>query len=57
VLCIKANDHRELVTVVGHATEISASEWVTVSGVWVNSREHGQQFKAALLRSLLPNTA
>jgi exodeoxyribonuclease V alpha subunit len=48
VLRIKARGHRDLVTVVGHAAEISAGEWVTVSGVWVNSREHGQQFKAAL---------
>ncbi|MEB3168767.1 MAG: hypothetical protein VKK97_08550 [Synechococcaceae cyanobacterium] len=37
-------------TVERHAAEISAGEWVTVSGAWVNSREHGQQFKAAFLR-------
>jgi len=57
VLCIKASGHRELVTVVGHAAEISADEWVKVSGVWVNSREHGQQFKAAFLRYSPPTTA
>lgn len=57
MLCIKASDHRELVTVVGHATEISAGEWVTVSGFWVNNRDQGQQFKTAFLSSLLPNTA
>jgi len=57
VLRIKARGHRELVTVVGHAAEISAGEWVTVSGVWVNAREHGQQFKAAFLRSSPPTTA
>jgi exodeoxyribonuclease V alpha subunit len=57
VLRIKARGHRELVTVVGHAAEISAGEWVTVSGVWVNDREHGQQFKAAFLRSSPPTTA
>ena len=44
-------------TVVGHAAEISAGEWITVSGVWVNDREHGQQFKAAFLRSSPPTTA
>jgi hypothetical protein len=33
--------------VVSHATEISAVEWVTVSGQWVNGRDHGQQFKAS----------
>ena len=57
VLRIKARGHRDLVTVVGHAAEISAGEWITVSGVWVNSREHGQQFKAAFLRSSPPTTA
>ena len=57
VLRIKARGHRELVTVVGHAAEISAGEWVTVSGTWVNSREHGQQFKAAFLRSSPPTSS
>ena len=57
VLRIKARGHRELVTVVGHAAEISAGEWVTVSGTWVNSREHGQQFKAAFLRASAPTTS
>ncbi len=57
VLRIKARGHRDLVTVVGHAAEISAGEWVTVSGTWMNSREHGQQFKASFLRSSPPTTA
>jgi exodeoxyribonuclease V alpha subunit len=57
VLRIKARGHRDLVTVVGHAAEISAGEWVTVSGLWVNSREHGQQFKASFLRASAPTTA
>jgi exodeoxyribonuclease V alpha subunit len=57
VLRIKARGHRDLVTVVGHAAEISAGEWVTLSGVWVNDREHGQQFKAAFLRSSPPTTS
>ncbi|MEA5414380.1 SF1B family DNA helicase RecD2 [Synechococcus sp. BA-132 BA5] len=57
VLRIKARGHRDLVTVVGYAAEISAGEWVTVSGTWVNSREHGQQFKASFLRASAPTTA
>jgi exodeoxyribonuclease V alpha subunit len=57
VLRIKARGHRDLVTVVGHAAEISAGEWVTVSGSWVNSREHGQQFKASFLKASAPTTA
>ncbi len=55
VLRIKARGHRDQVTVVGHAAEISAGEWVTVSGTWVNDREHGQQFKASFLRSSPPH--
>jgi len=54
---IKARGLRELVTVVGHAAEISAGEWDTVSGTWVNDREHGQQFKASFLRSSPATTA
>jgi exodeoxyribonuclease V alpha subunit len=57
VLRIKARGHRDLVTVVGHAAEISAGEWVTVSGTWVNSREHGQQFKASFLKASAPTSA
>ena len=57
VLRIKARGHRDLVTVVGHAAEISAGEWVTVSGTWMNSREHGQQFKASFPKASAPTTA
>jgi len=57
VLRIKARGHRDLVTVIGHAAEISAGEWVTVSGTWVNDREHGQQFKVFLLKAPGPTTA
>jgi exodeoxyribonuclease V alpha subunit len=57
VLRIKARGHRDLVTVVGYAAEISAGDWVTVSGTWVNSREHGQQFKASFLKASAPTTA
>ncbi|MEX1315669.1 MAG: hypothetical protein AB1Z22_00905 [Synechococcaceae cyanobacterium] len=57
VLRIKARGHRDLVTVVGHAAEICAGEWITVSGTWVNDREHGQQFKAAFLRASAPTNA
>jgi len=42
----KARGHRDLVTVVGHAAIISAGEWITASGEWVNDHTHGQQFKA-----------
>jgi exodeoxyribonuclease V alpha subunit len=57
VLRIKARGHRELVTVVGHAAEISAGEWVTLSGTWVSDRQHGLQFRAAFLSASPPTTA
>ncbi|MCS5690603.1 hypothetical protein NZK33_01205 [Cyanobium sp. FGCU-6] len=57
MLRIKTRGHRDLVTVVGHTAEISAGKWDTVSGTWVNDREHGQQFKASFLRSSPATTA
>jgi exodeoxyribonuclease V alpha subunit len=57
VLRAKARGHRELVTVVGHAAIISAGEWITATGDWVNDRTHGQQFKARFLRTSTPTSA
>ena len=56
VLRIKARGHRDLVTVVGHAATISAGEWVTASGEWINDRTHGQQFKARFMRTSAPTS-
>src|SRR5271165_2209513 len=57
VIRVKARGHRDLITVVGHAAIISAGEWITASGEWVNDRTHGQQFKARFLRTSAPNSA
>ena len=56
VLRAKARGHRDLVTVVGHAAAISAGEWVTATGEWVNDRTHGQQFKARFLKTSAPSS-
>src|SRR5438034_8938372 len=56
VLRVKARGHRELVTLVGHAAAISAGEWITASGNWINDRTHGQQFKAQFLRASAPTS-
>src|SRR4051794_22484673 len=56
VLRIKARGHRELVTVVGHAAVISAGEWITASGEWVNDRSHGQQYKAKFIKTSEPTS-
>jgi exodeoxyribonuclease V alpha subunit len=41
---------------VGHAATISAGEWITASGDWVNDRTHGQQFKARFLKTSEPTS-
>ena len=56
VLRVKARSHRDLVTVIGHAATISAGEWITASGEWVNERTHGQQFKARFMRCSAPTS-
>jgi exodeoxyribonuclease V alpha subunit len=44
VVRTKARGHRDLLIVVGQAAAISAGEWITASGEWVNDRAHGQRF-------------
>jgi exodeoxyribonuclease V alpha subunit len=57
VLRTKARGHRDVVTVVGHAAAVSAGEWITASGEWINDRAHGQQFRARFLRTSPPTSA
>ena len=56
VLRVKARGHLELVTVIGHAAMISAGEWITASGDWVNDHTHGQQFRARFMRTSAPTS-
>lgn len=56
VLRLKARGHRDLVTTIGHAAMISAGEWVTASGEWVNDRTHGLQFRARFLKTSAPTS-
>lgn len=56
VLRAKARGHHDLVTVIGHAAMISAGEWITASGEWVNDHTHGQQFKARFMRTSAPTS-
>src|SRR6476469_521809 len=56
VLRAKARGHRDLVTVIGHAPTISAGQWITASGEWINDRTHGQQFKARFLKTSAPTS-
>jgi exodeoxyribonuclease V alpha subunit len=53
---VKARGHRDLVTVLGHSAAVSAGEWLTASGEWINDRTHGQQFKAKFLKTSAPTS-
>lgn len=56
VLQVKAEGHRDLVTVVGSAPAVSAGEWLIAEGDWVVDKQHGRQLKAFHLRTMPPNT-
>jgi len=56
VLKVKAKGHRDLVTLVGSLPSVSAGEWVTAEGSWVQDREFGLQFRAVMLNSTAPTT-
>lgn len=57
VLRVKARGHRDLVTLVGHAAAISAGEWITATGDWINDCTHDQQFKARFLKTSTPTSS
>jgi exodeoxyribonuclease V alpha subunit len=51
---LKAPGRRDVVTEVGHAAMISAGEWVTASGEWINDCTHKLQFRAWYLKTSAP---
>jgi exodeoxyribonuclease V alpha subunit len=53
----KARGHPDVVNVVGYAAAVSAGEWFTALGDWVNDRTHSQQFRAQFLRTSAPTSA
>src|SRR3978361_1602424 len=56
VLRVKARGQRDLITVVGHAAAVSAGEFTTATGWWINDRQHGLQFKATHVTTTQPTT-
>jgi len=56
VLKVKAKGHRDQVTVIGPLPSVSAGEWVTAEGRWIQDREFGLQFRAEMLASTAPTT-
>lgn len=53
---MKAKGHGDHVTVIGSLPSVSAGEWVTAEGRWVQDREFGLQFRAEMLNSTAPTT-
>jgi exodeoxyribonuclease V alpha subunit len=56
VLRVKAQGHRDLVTVLGHVSSVSAGEFVEAGGQWVQHREFGLQLKADWIKTVHPST-
>jgi exodeoxyribonuclease V alpha subunit len=56
VLKVSVRGQREPVTVLGNLPAVNPGEWLTAEGRWVQDREFGRQFRAALLRSSAPTT-
>lgn len=57
VLRIKARGHHDQITVIGTLPQVRAGEWIEADGRWAVDRDHGQQFKAEVLRTTAPATA
>jgi exodeoxyribonuclease V alpha subunit len=57
VLKVKVKARRDLVTVVGSTTSVTAGEHFEASGRWVVDKQHGQQFKADELKTTHPASA
>jgi exodeoxyribonuclease V alpha subunit len=57
VLKVAVSGKRDLVTVVGTISAVTAGEHVEATGNWVVDRAHGQQFKAAELHASHPSSA
>ena len=56
VLRVKVKGKRDLVTVVGNVADVSAGEWVTAQGVWVQDRDHGLQLKTDYIKTSAPTS-
>src|ERR1022692_2191606 len=56
VLRVKTPGHQEETTVVGSLPSVTAGEWPVAEGWWVRDKEHGLQFKAAMMKTVPPTT-
>ena len=56
VLRVNVKGHKDLVTIVGNLSMISAGEHIQASGIWIHDRQHGNQFKAEFLKATPPTS-
>ncbi len=56
VLRVKVRGHKDLVTVTGTTSTVSAGEWMAADGEWLMDPRHGRQFKADKMRMSQPDT-
>ncbi len=56
VLRARVRGQRDLVTITGHAAAIGAGDFIEATGIWINDRNHGLQFKAERIEATVPTT-
>jgi exodeoxyribonuclease V alpha subunit len=56
VLKVKKRGNREPITVVGSMPAPNPGEWLTAEGQWIQDREFGLQFRAAVINTSAPTT-
>jgi exodeoxyribonuclease V alpha subunit len=56
VLRVQIRGLRELQAVVGRTPAVSAGQWITASGHWVNDSSHGRQFEASHIKASAPES-
>lgn len=56
IIKVKVNHKKDLITVIGNSATISAGQHIEASGIWVNDKEYGLQFKANTLKVSVPTS-
>ncbi len=56
VLRVQVKGQREPVTVVGSTIAVQAGEFIECTGIWINNKQYGLQFKTDTIKVILPTT-
>ncbi|KJV57254.1 helix-hairpin-helix motif family protein [Orientia chuto str. Dubai] len=54
IIKAKVSHKKDLITVIGYSSAITVGQHIEASGIWVNDKEYGLQFKANTLKVSLP---